>query len=79
MSITIKPATLLAAHGLNRSAMTGAQSIDLLMLVITQQAQRKLSEQVRRESRHATSHPDRAAMAGQDVIAAPPLHPVEFN
>jgi hypothetical protein len=58
--------------------MTGGQSIDLLMLVIIQQAQRKLSEQVRRESRHATSRPERAASAEQHVIAAPP-HPVEFN
>lgn len=59
--------------------MTGGQSIDLLMLLIIQQAQRKLGEQVRRESLHATSHPDRAATAGQHVIAAPPLHSVEFN
>ncbi|MFM0010407.1 hypothetical protein PQR46_16335 [Paraburkholderia sediminicola] len=79
MRTTIKPAGLPAAHGLDRRATTGGQSIDLLMLVIVQEEQRKLSEQVQREPLHATSHLDSTAATEQNVIASMPLHPVEFN
>ncbi|MFL9859964.1 hypothetical protein PQR72_30230 [Paraburkholderia madseniana] len=79
MRTTIKPAGLPAAHRLDHCATTGGQSIDLLMLLIIQAAQRKLSEQVQREPLHATSRLDSAAAAGHNVIASTPLHPVEFN
>ena len=79
MRTTIKPAGLPAAHGLDRCATTGGQSIDLLMLVIIQEAQRRLSEQMQREPLHATSRLDSAAAVGQNVIASTPLHPLEFN
>ncbi|CAE6754534.1 MULTISPECIES: hypothetical protein [Paraburkholderia] len=79
MRTTIKPAGLPAAHGLDRCATTGGQSIDLLMLVIIQEAQRRLSEQMQREPLHATSRLDSAAAVGHNVIASTPLHPLEFN
>ena len=79
MRTTIKPAGLPAAHGLDRCATTGGQSINLLMLVIIQEAQRKLGERVQREPLHATSRLDSAAAAGHNVIASTPLHPLEFN
>jgi hypothetical protein len=59
--------------------MTGGQSIDLLMLAIIQQAQRKLSEQARREPLPTLSHLDCAAAVQQNAIAPMPPHPVEFN
>lgn len=79
MRTTIKPAGLPAAHGLDRCATTGGQSIDLLMQVIIQEAQRRLSEQMQREPLHATSRLDSAAAVGHNVIASTPLHPLEFN
>ena len=79
MRTTIKPAGLPAAHGLDRCATTGGQSIDLLMLVIIQEAQRRFSEQMQREPLHATSCLDSAAAVGHNVIASTPLHPLEFN
>lgn len=79
MRTTIKPAGLPAAHGLDRCATTGGQSIDLLMLMIIQEAQRRLSEQMQRQPLHATSHLDSAAAVRHNVIASTPLHPLEFN
>ncbi|CAB3640097.1 hypothetical protein LMG24238_00189 [Paraburkholderia sediminicola] len=79
MRTTIKPAGHPAAHGLDRCATTGGQSIDLLMLVIIQEARRRLSEQMQREPLHATSRLDSAAAVGHNVIASTPLHPLEFN